>query len=825
MNILFLVEDFKERGVEVAIYDYANYNELILNNKSYIITYGDKRRNDLGYTKNLESFKKFSDRFLEILYFNTSEELKEIIIKCNADYLYALVHGSKFSHIIFKTNNIFGKCKLIKHCVFETRTYEDDFTISISNFLNEKFNTNLPVIPHMISIPNINENLRDSLNIPQNVIVFGRYGGYHEFNISFTHEAIRNILKTHNYYFIFMNTEIFYEHPNIKYLKYTTNLIDKAKFINTCDCMIHGRLIGETFGLSIGEFSSLNKPIITIPCGDLEHIKILKDKAIIYNSLEDLNNIFLNIRNIINNKTDWNAYKDYTPEKIMNLFNIIIFKKIYYNIYMTREIFLNNNIIPYEVYEKNIINYFLNLNFEIIFYWGHEGDKHHLDNIILNNIPNKKYLILFHNDFNELFDIPNNIILYRTGLYKSQKKYNEFILPCYYSSDIRYSLINRLLPVLKTNKPKICFSGAYITYSLRRNWINFLENSEILECNFIDKQSFRGGTIEDLIKNFETSEFAFCPRGTGNFSIRFYEALYYGRIPVIIDTDISLPFDFKIDWKKYIVISDTIEDLPNKIYDFWLNNDIIFIQNECKKIYDEYFSLENISKHIHEEILELSPPFTCTLGKSNYFINLLEKLYGNDILINNLNEIKKRMRIVSNYTIPQFDDIEAEIVCLILMFLNPKNIYEISHSNDWSRLYMSNTLDITNNKECIIHSFDDNDKYIYFNEDIDYLFIDSDHNESFAKKYIDQLLTPLLIKLKNINKKIFVSVHDVFHSNIPSEEGKLVIEFLEKNSIEYFYPLNSFQKNDIKRFRNNSNCDKEIVHSTKTNPCIFFVLG
>ena len=50
-TVLFLVEDFKERGVEVAIYDYAHYNELILNNKSYIITYGEERRNNLGYFK------------------------------------------------------------------------------------------------------------------------------------------------------------------------------------------------------------------------------------------------------------------------------------------------------------------------------------------------------------------------------------------------------------------------------------------------------------------------------------------------------------------------------------------------------------------------------------------------------------------------------------------------------------------------------------------------------------------------------------------------------------------------------------------------------
>lgn len=239
-----------------------------------------------------------------------------------------------------------------------------------------------------------------------------------------------------------------------------------------------------------------------------------------------------------------------------------------------------------------------------------------------------------------------------------------------------------------------------------------------------------------------------------------------------------------------------------------------------------------------------------TLGKNDYFLYLLENLYGNDIFIDNLNEIKRRMRLVHSFSRPQFDDIEAEIVCLILMYLNPKKICEFSPCGGWSSLYMLNTLDVMKNTECHLHSYDiiDNctsninnftdlknqwsfylgnveEKYIHFNEDIDYLFIDSDHSAEFTKKYIDELLKPLLIKLRNINKKIFVSVHDVFHSNIPSDEGKLVIEFLNKNNIEFFSPLNDYQKDIIQNLRNNSKLDKNGVHYSTTNPSIYFILG
>jgi hypothetical protein len=92
--------------------------------------------------------------------------------------------------------------------------------------------------------------------------------------------------------------------------------------------MIHARSDGETFGLSIAEFSIKNKPIITCNCGDKEHIKLLGDKAVIYNSKEELLHIFKNITEIINTRDDWNAYKLFTPLYVMNLFRTNIFEKL-----------------------------------------------------------------------------------------------------------------------------------------------------------------------------------------------------------------------------------------------------------------------------------------------------------------------------------------------------------------------------------------------------------------------------------------------------------------------------------------------------------------
>lgn len=325
MNIAFFVRHFTERGTEVAIYDYAKYNEELLNNKSYIICFKQETQRNIHFPTERCSYDKFKQRF-PIIEIDSIHDMTKMINDYQLSFFYTLTYGGGNDIYQFDNKNIWGNCKTIKHCVFDTTYPEGDFYISISEMLNNKYNTKLPVIPHIVDLPINNENLRNELQIPQDAIVLGRYGGKEEFNIKFTHEAIIEYLQTNpNCYFLFMNTNKFYEHPKIIYLDRNIDLDYKVKFINTCDAMIHARGMGETFGLSIAEFSSKNKPILTCNCGDSEHIKILGDKAIIYNSKENLINIFSNITNYIYSKKDFNAYTLYSPSYVMNMFNISIF--------------------------------------------------------------------------------------------------------------------------------------------------------------------------------------------------------------------------------------------------------------------------------------------------------------------------------------------------------------------------------------------------------------------------------------------------------------------------------------------------------------------
>lgn len=175
----------------------------------------------------------------------------------------------------------------------------------------------------MINLYDTQLDLRETLGIPKDALVFGRYGGKETFDITFVKQFIANN-NYDNIYFLFINTYQFCNKKNVIFFDGTTDMELKRIFINTCDAMLHARIGGETFGLSCGEFASAGKPIITFgKSDDNEHLYILKDKAMIYNNIMELKNIVENFNNLKPDMSE-NPYKEYLPKNVMN-----IFKEIY----------------------------------------------------------------------------------------------------------------------------------------------------------------------------------------------------------------------------------------------------------------------------------------------------------------------------------------------------------------------------------------------------------------------------------------------------------------------------------------------------------------
>lgn len=310
-KIAFCENSLSERGSTVALYDYAHYNETYLKNESFIFYC----KNSL--TNHSLAITKFKNRFPDKVFgIDSFDEVDDILEKNGISVIYIIKSGQL-------DNRLSKVAKNCIHCVFSTSSPHGDVYTSVSPFVSG-YDEKYPVVPHMVNLPDNTDNLRKKLNIPDDAVVFGRYGGLSEFNISWVHEIIVKIaIKNPNIYFLFANTFRFYmELPNIIHVSTITDLAEKVSFINTCDAMIWARKLGETFGLSIAEFSSKNKPVFATKIGDQSHVHMLGDKGVWYDryNLENLIESF--DRNEAKNK-DWNVAKEYTPEKVMDIFNKI----------------------------------------------------------------------------------------------------------------------------------------------------------------------------------------------------------------------------------------------------------------------------------------------------------------------------------------------------------------------------------------------------------------------------------------------------------------------------------------------------------------------
>ena len=306
MNIAFFADHLGERGTEVALFDYAYYNQKILNNKTIVIY-------QLNRINKKEIIKKFKENF-ELFLVNNFSQVDRILTKYNVSHIYYIRAGHKDKRL----SKVAINCS---HAVFHCVPHGDIYA-TISSFISG-YNKKIPVVPHMVNLTKHDRNIRKKLNIPEKAIVFGGYGGILSFNIKFVHDVVYKIASSNkNIYFLFANFRRFCAPlTNVIHLPMIAELDKKVEFINSCDAMIWARSDGETFGLAIAEFSTLNKPVIAMKCGYKAHVNILRNKAFWYSDSESLTKIIENFDPSVEKHKDWNAYRDYTPEKVMKIFD------------------------------------------------------------------------------------------------------------------------------------------------------------------------------------------------------------------------------------------------------------------------------------------------------------------------------------------------------------------------------------------------------------------------------------------------------------------------------------------------------------------------
>ncbi len=218
---------------------------------------------------------------------------------------------------------------------------------------------------------------------------------------------------------------------------------------------------------------------------------------------------------------------------------------------------------------------------------------------------NKKVIVFLISDFVKKLNIPNNVFLFRTSLYKSNQQKNEYLLPYIWEG-----FLESFTALEKTKKPIVGFCGTVKNNTgKRQSCINKLTASNYITPNFITKQSFWGGNphnatlIEDFKNNILKSHLTLSNRGAGNFSMRFYQVLSLGRIPILLDSDMVFPFEGQINWDEICIKAKTEKELIAKIPTWWnskTNEEIKQIQLQCKEIYDNYITPKSFGNKILE---------------------------------------------------------------------------------------------------------------------------------------------------------------------------------------------------------------------------------
>lgn len=264
------------------------------------------------------------------------------------------------------------------------------------------------------------------------------------------------------------------------------------------------------------------------------------------------------------------------------------------------------------------------------------------------NSAGKPFVVFFHGD--DEWPVPiDNAIVFRHSLYKSTQDLQTYAMPSWNQDIVREYANDTLVLRNKQPKPVIGFCGkaTWAPSHLFRFWMKkavrtiqhqateafsshpttmrsrvlqqFIDDRRV-ETNFIIHSKYYGGSFqpktqshdpskkaqvtEQYALNMINSDYIVCIRGNGNYSVRLYETLSAGRIPVFINTDCVLPYDFAINYRDYFVWVeeselDTLTDRVVEFHESLSNADFVELQRRCRRLYDEYLSPEGFFKYFH----------------------------------------------------------------------------------------------------------------------------------------------------------------------------------------------------------------------------------
>jgi len=151
---------------------------------------------------------------------------------------------------------------------------------------------------------------------------------------------------------------------------------------------------------------------------------------------------------------------------------------------------------------------------------------------------------------------------------------------------------------------------------LRARVLARLRASRDVETRFVIRDRYKAGhrkaraddpSVVEFFANVLETDYSVCVRGFGNWSQRFYEVLACGRVPIVVDTDVVMPFDGTVDWKRLCVwvhadeiarIGEIVASFHRRLSD----SGFAELQHSCRRLWEERLTVPGFLAHVADDL-------------------------------------------------------------------------------------------------------------------------------------------------------------------------------------------------------------------------------
>jgi len=317
MRIGFDADAINERGMSVALFDYATGVQEHLGHEA-VVFYSPAR-------SNAAVVEKFSSG-LRMVPFEDRGVLQKLSEPYDLDFFYTIGNGKRHPLLI-------AAKRIGVHAVFRHFEPHGSVYAYVSDWLADWMTGSLaPAVPHIVTLPTPEGDMREELAIPKDAFVAGRYGGFDQFNVPMAQMAVARALEARSdLYCVFVNTERFIDHPRALFLPSVITLAEKARFIATCDVGLNAKKTGESFGLAIAEFLLLGKPVFSWAGGiDQNHVHMSPKKEWCYKTGSDLFRLLTTYHpDSADQELARSSVLKYAPNEVMRRFDDVFLSERY----------------------------------------------------------------------------------------------------------------------------------------------------------------------------------------------------------------------------------------------------------------------------------------------------------------------------------------------------------------------------------------------------------------------------------------------------------------------------------------------------------------